>query len=68
MGEQTLNGRKVQKPPPTSNDAYLARQRQIAANRVSHVSKIHTTASVAAGTREIRDKDVGELTETFFLS
>ncbi|CAD6586303.1 MAG: hypothetical protein TREMPRED_004385 [Tremellales sp. Tagirdzhanova-0007] len=66
---ETLNGRKVQKPTSTSYDASLARQRHLAANRVSRApTQIRSTASVPAGTREIKDKESGDLSETFFLS
>ncbi|WWD22350.1 hypothetical protein CI109_106841 [Kwoniella shandongensis] len=57
-------------PPPTSHDAYIARQQRIAANRTSCAPTLHSTASVAASARGMAhlSKEDEEMAETFFLS
>lgn len=54
--------------PPSSYDAYEAHQRRIANNRSSCAPTLHSTASIAAELREIKDKEESDRAETFFLS
>jgi len=63
-----LNRKATSKPPPSSYDAYETHQRRIAAHRVSCAPTIHSTASVAAEMREVKDKEQVDVMETFFLS
>jgi len=56
------------KPPPTSFDSYSAHQQRLAKNRVSCAPTLHSTASIAAETREILDKEQIDVMETFFMS
>ncbi|KAK8845404.1 hypothetical protein IAR55_006117 [Kwoniella newhampshirensis] len=57
-------------PPPTSHEAYAARQQRIASNRTSCAPTLHSTASVAASARGMAhmSKEDEEMAETFFLS
>lgn len=67
-GRKVSAGREpVYKEPPTSYDAYVAHQTRIANNRISCQPTIHTTATLDAELREIKDKDQAHLVETFFM-
>ena len=56
------------KEPPTSHDAYMARQAELANRRQSCKPMIHSQASIAAELTEVRDKEEGRVMETFFMS
>ncbi|WVQ94045.1 hypothetical protein IAU59_001123 [Kwoniella sp. CBS 9459] len=59
------------RPPPTSNDAYAARQAAIARNRQSCQPTLHSTASIAAASRGQMgklSKEEQEVAETFFMA
>ncbi|KAL1412044.1 hypothetical protein Q8F55_003041 [Vanrija albida] len=56
------------KEPPTSYDAYEAKQREIATRRRSCNATVHDNASLQAKISEVRDKEEVRVAETFFLS
>lgn len=67
----TLSGtssKKVSQAPPTSYDNYLAHQQRMANHRRSCAPTLHSTASVSAEIRQIKDKEQQDMADTFFLS
>lgn len=56
------------KEPPTSYDAYEAKQRELATRRRSCNPTVHDNASLQAEISEVRDKEEVRVAETFFLS
>ncbi|WOO80157.1 uncharacterized protein LOC62_03G003671 [Vanrija pseudolonga] len=56
------------KEPPTSYDAYEAKQRELATRRRSCNPMVHDNASLQAEISEVRDKEEVRVAETFFLS
>lgn len=67
---QTLNGqsKRVSRAPPSSYDAYQQHQQRLANNRRSCAPTLHSTGSVSAEIRQIKDKDQQDMADTFFLS
>jgi hypothetical protein len=66
----TLGRRLSHRPvePPTSHDAYLQKQAELARRRASCKPMIHSRASIAAELTEVRDTQAKNVMETFFMS
>ncbi|KAK4685296.1 hypothetical protein P7C73_g4852, partial [Tremellales sp. Uapishka_1] len=67
-GTLTRKSTTTKGAPPSSFDAYDAHQKRLAHNRVSCAPTLHSTASVVAEMRGMKDKEQEEMMETFFLS
>ncbi|OCF36074.1 hypothetical protein I316_01946 [Kwoniella heveanensis BCC8398] len=71
LADKSVSKRQSVRAPPTSNDAYAARQAQIARNRQSCQPTLHSTASIAAASRGQMgkmSKEEQEVAETFFMA
>lgn len=68
LGRKLSTRPAAPKQPPTSHDACVEKQRQLANRRQSCRPTLHSNASIAAEMREVRNKDDVHTMETFFMS